>query len=106
MSAADEATETTSTKVAESVVDIAASGGAAVAVASSAGAKTPNKMDERIFTLNKILIDRVYDLICFFYPVKGNDRDCKCLRSIGSIATSSLRYLILTSRSSSSLDMH
>mmetsp|Transcript_33198 Transcript_33198/g.73254 ORF Transcript_33198/g.73254 Transcript_33198/m.73254 type:complete len:366 (+) Transcript_33198:59-1156(+) len=73
----DEATEAASTKVAESVVDtsIAAAGGAAVAVASSAGAKTPSKMDERIFTLNKIIIDRVYDLICFFYPVKGNDRD-------------------------------
>jgi len=32
-------------------------------------------MDEGIYAFNKILIDTVYDVICFLYPVKGNDRD-------------------------------
>jgi hypothetical protein len=34
-----------------------------------------SKMDERIFKFNKFLIDTVYDLICFLYPVKGTERD-------------------------------
>lgn len=33
------------------------------------------KMDERIFGFNKVLIDTVYELICFLYPVKGTERD-------------------------------
>lgn len=33
------------------------------------------QMDETIFKFNKTLIDTIYDLICFIYPVKGNDRD-------------------------------
>lgn len=33
------------------------------------------KMDERIFAFNKVLIDTVYELICFLYPVKGTERD-------------------------------
>ena len=33
------------------------------------------KMDEAIFKFNKTLIDTVYDIICFLYPVKGNERD-------------------------------
>lgn len=32
-------------------------------------------MDERIFGFNKKLIDTVYDVICFLYPVTGTDRD-------------------------------
>lgn len=43
---------------------------AAVAVAPPATGMMGKKMDERIFNLNKQIIDRVYDLICFFYPVK------------------------------------
>ena len=38
-------------------------------------ALTPNTMDEGIYNFNKKLIDTVYDVICFLYPVKGNDRD-------------------------------
>jgi len=37
--------------------------------------KEPELMDERIFKLNKVIIDTVYDIICFFYPVKGTERD-------------------------------
>jgi hypothetical protein len=33
------------------------------------------QMDETIFKFNKTLIDTIYELICFIYPVKGNDRD-------------------------------
>lgn len=47
----------------------------AVAKRSDLNKGAASKMDERIFGFNKILIDTVYDLICFFYPVKGNDRD-------------------------------
>lgn len=32
-------------------------------------------MDERIFKFNKFMIDTVYDIICFIYPVKGTERD-------------------------------
>ena len=32
-------------------------------------------MDERIFNFNKIVIDTVYDIICFLYPVTGGPRD-------------------------------
>lgn len=32
-------------------------------------------MDEGIYGFNKIVIDTVYDVICFLYPVKGNERD-------------------------------
>lgn len=39
---------------------------------STAQART---MDEGIYGFNKKLIDTVYDVICFLYPVKGNDRD-------------------------------
>lgn len=35
----------------------------------------PALMDEGIFTFNKILIDTVYNIICFFYPVTGGKRD-------------------------------
>jgi ubiquinol oxidase len=42
----------------------------------AAATKRPaSKMDERIFKFNKILIDTVYELICFLYPVKGTERD-------------------------------
>jgi hypothetical protein len=32
-------------------------------------------MDEGIYGFNKKLIDTVYDVICFLYPVKGDERD-------------------------------
>eukprot|EP00527_Entomoneis_sp_CCMP2396_P005030 CAMPEP_0198143594 /NCGR_PEP_ID=MMETSP1443-20131203/8559_1 /TAXON_ID=186043 /ORGANISM="Entomoneis sp., Strain CCMP2396" /LENGTH=347 /DNA_ID=CAMNT_0043806857 /DNA_START=52 /DNA_END=1095 /DNA_ORIENTATION=- len=35
----------------------------------------PANMEENIFKFNKVLIDSVYDLICFLYPVTGSDRD-------------------------------
>jgi len=38
-------------------------------------AKVPAQMDEKIFTLNKVIIDTVYDIICAVYPVTGSDRD-------------------------------
>ena len=50
------------------------SAAAAVAVAPPTAGKIGKKMDERIFNLNKQIIDRVYDLICFFYPVKVSIR--------------------------------
>lgn len=34
-----------------------------------------SQMDERIFNFNKIVIDTVYDIICFLYPVTGGARD-------------------------------
>jgi ubiquinol oxidase len=36
---------------------------------------TRREMDERIFGFNKVLIDTVYEVICFLYPVTGSDRD-------------------------------
>ena len=33
------------------------------------------EMDERVFGFNKVLIDTVYEVICFLYPVTGSDRD-------------------------------
>jgi len=32
-------------------------------------------MDQTIFKFNKVLIDSVYNIICFLYPVRGTDRD-------------------------------
>eukprot|EP00543_Licmophora_paradoxa_P011674 CAMPEP_0202473936 /NCGR_PEP_ID=MMETSP1360-20130828/92112_1 /ASSEMBLY_ACC=CAM_ASM_000848 /TAXON_ID=515479 /ORGANISM="Licmophora paradoxa, Strain CCMP2313" /LENGTH=323 /DNA_ID=CAMNT_0049101023 /DNA_START=179 /DNA_END=1150 /DNA_ORIENTATION=+ len=37
--------------------------------------KEAKMMDEGIYNFNKIVIDTVYDVICFFYPVKGTARD-------------------------------
>lgn len=37
--------------------------------------KEPEMIDENVYNFNKILIDTVYDIICFFYPVKGTKRD-------------------------------
>lgn len=48
---------------------------AVFSVATNPPVKTAELMDEGIFKFNKILIDTVYDVICFFYPVKGNARD-------------------------------
>jgi ubiquinol oxidase len=33
------------------------------------------EIDERLFAFNKILIDTVYNIICFLYPVTGGPRD-------------------------------
>lgn len=35
----------------------------------------PEKMEEGIYNFNKLLIDTVYNIICFLYPIKGNSRD-------------------------------
>lgn len=46
-----------------------------IADASDASGKIAKKMDENVYNFNKIVIDTVYDIICFFYPVKGTARD-------------------------------
>jgi len=33
------------------------------------------RMDESIYTVNKVLIDTVYNIICLLYPVRGTNRD-------------------------------
>ena len=38
-------------------------------------AKEPQMMDQDLYNFNKLLIDTVYDLICFIYPVTGGKRD-------------------------------
>mmetsp|Transcript_29758 Transcript_29758/g.45541 ORF Transcript_29758/g.45541 Transcript_29758/m.45541 type:complete len:312 (-) Transcript_29758:390-1325(-) len=37
--------------------------------------KVPELMGQDIYNFNKFLIDTVYDIICFFYPVSGTKRD-------------------------------
>lgn len=44
-------------------------------VQETAKNKEAEMIDENIYNFNKILIDTVYDIICFFYPVKGTKRD-------------------------------
>ena len=44
-------------------------------VAAATSALEARTMDEGIYGFNKKLIDTVYDIICFLYPVKGNARD-------------------------------
>ena len=41
----------------------------------STSEKVASLMDEGIFNFNKAIIDTVYDIICFIYPVKGTKRD-------------------------------
>lgn len=36
---------------------------------------TPRGMDQGIFTLNKVLVDTAYSMICSLYPVTGTERD-------------------------------
>ena len=38
-------------------------------------AATIGTIDENIYRFNKLLIDSVYKLVCFLYPVRGTDRD-------------------------------
>lgn len=47
----------------------------ATAAAVSTSSLEARTMDEGIYGFNKKLIDTVYDIICFLYPVKGNERD-------------------------------
>jgi len=47
----------------------------AVAISTEPKELTRREMDERIFGFNKVLIDTVYEVICFLYPVTGSDRD-------------------------------
>lgn len=49
--------------------------GLRTAVAQVAPDVTPNEMDEKIYKFNKVVIDTVYDIICFLYPVTGGPRD-------------------------------
>jgi hypothetical protein len=44
-------------------------------VANVAPDVVANDMDEGIYTFNKVVIDTVYDIICFLYPVTGGPRD-------------------------------
>jgi hypothetical protein len=37
--------------------------------------KVPDSIDENVYTFNKVVIDSVYNIICFFYPVTGTKRD-------------------------------
>jgi hypothetical protein len=37
--------------------------------------KEASMMDEGVYTFNKNVIDTVYDIICFLYPVTGTERD-------------------------------
>jgi ubiquinol oxidase len=46
-----------------------------VTLSSTPASLVANTMDEGIYNFNKKLIDTVYDIICFLYPVRGNDRD-------------------------------
>jgi ubiquinol oxidase len=63
---------TTSASASVDITPPAAAGSVAVAKRDTSKAGT---MDERIFKLNKTIIDSVYDIICFLYPVKGTARD-------------------------------
>jgi ubiquinol oxidase len=57
---------------------VAAAAAVAVAVADSPSTSTASQgqsMDENIYKINKTIIDSVYEIICFFYPVKGTERD-------------------------------
>ena len=38
--------------------------------------KPAGTMDKHIYKLNKVIIDSVYDIICFLYPVKGTGTSC------------------------------
>ena len=56
----------------EPVVPVPAAAAVPAVSTTSLEART---MDEGIYGFNKKLIDTVYDIICFLYPVKGNERD-------------------------------
>lgn len=77
----DTNTETDTKETTEVTAPAAAAAAVAVAVANppaasaDPGGKIAQKMDEGIFNFNKIVIDTVYDIICFLYPVKGTKRD-------------------------------
>jgi len=48
----------------------------AVAVPANVKASTKYRsIDEGIYNFNKAVIDTVYDIICFLYPVTGSKRD-------------------------------
>eukprot|EP00594_Rhizosolenia_setigera_P007128 CAMPEP_0178953344 /NCGR_PEP_ID=MMETSP0789-20121207/8368_1 /TAXON_ID=3005 /ORGANISM="Rhizosolenia setigera, Strain CCMP 1694" /LENGTH=302 /DNA_ID=CAMNT_0020634595 /DNA_START=174 /DNA_END=1082 /DNA_ORIENTATION=- len=72
----------TSTKVTDSIsVDSKPEIKTSTGVATTAVAKRsmvdkqPQMMEEGIYKFNKTLIDTVYNIICFLYPVRGNKRD-------------------------------
>jgi ubiquinol oxidase len=48
---------------------------AVFSVTTTPAPKEARMMDENIFTFNKVLIDTVYNIICFLYPVTGGARD-------------------------------
>mmetsp|Transcript_11731 Transcript_11731/g.28708 ORF Transcript_11731/g.28708 Transcript_11731/m.28708 type:complete len:329 (-) Transcript_11731:284-1270(-) len=45
------------------------------ASAPGGGEKEPAMMTQWIYDFNKVVIDTVYDIICFLYPVTGSKRD-------------------------------
>lgn len=49
--------------------------GQSTAVSMSESGLVASEMDEGIYKFNKIVIDTVYDIICFLYPVTGSKRD-------------------------------
>lgn len=57
------------------IVSTANGGNIAPSASSDLVQKDRQKMDERIYNFNKIVIDTVYDIICFLYPVRGTERD-------------------------------
>mmetsp|Transcript_34406 Transcript_34406/g.46046 ORF Transcript_34406/g.46046 Transcript_34406/m.46046 type:complete len:331 (-) Transcript_34406:76-1068(-) len=69
-------TKTTEKEITEEVkvVPEKASSGAVTAAVSQSG-PVAEMMDEGIYNFNKVLIDTVYNIICFLYPVTGGPRD-------------------------------
>lgn len=72
-------TQLFSTTEEEEVTKITTETAVATTVATTVAAVVQKKeaqmMEANIYNFNKIVIDTVYDVICFFYPVKGTDRD-------------------------------
>jgi hypothetical protein len=43
--------------------------------APSSTALTPHTIHDGVFTFNRVLVDTIYNLICFLYPTDGTERD-------------------------------
>jgi ubiquinol oxidase len=70
---------TSPVKVMEKSLDVAVAidGTASIQAKANAnpGGIVARVIDEGVYDFNKIVIDTVYDIICFLYPVKGTERD-------------------------------
>lgn len=53
---------------------------------SSSSQLLPQMMDEDIYKFNKVVIDTVYEIICFFYPVKGTKKDFRRFYVLETVA--------------------